>query len=418
MPIIEVNNLGKKYSVGERQPYLALRDIFSNVAKSPIGWLKSKTVSKQEENEFWALRGINFSVERGEVLGVIGRNGAGKSTLLKVLSQITPPTTGEIILRGKVGSLLEVGTGFHPELTGRENIYLNGAVLGMRKKEIDRKFDEIVDFSGVERFLDMPVKRYSSGMYVRLAFAVAAHLDPDILIVDEVLAVGDIEFQKKCLGKMNDVTRQEGKTVLFVSHNIPAVESLCTKCLLLDKGSVVKIGNTQDVVSTYLHEQVGKNEAYFEFGKDDKKQAQIIKIKIANEAGTTTSQVYEQEDWTIEIDYRVKEQCEKTFLALSVLTAEGVVVYMTTDCDNEPALYNKNVGSYRTKLRIPAYFLGPSQYYLRFGLESPGYAVYDSVDNITVDILQNAEDIRSYYYQGKRFGFIGQRLAWNTQFIE
>ena len=197
--IIEVKNLGKKYNIGERQGYVALRDVLTNIAKSPARWFggKVKTVLGQADaNEFWALKDVNFTVEKGEVLGIIGRNGAGKSTLLKILSQITPPTTGEIKLRGRVGSLLEVGTGFHPELTGRENIFLNGAILGMRKKEIEKKFEEIVEFSGVGKFLDMPVKRYSSGMYVRLAFSVAAHMEPEILIVDEVLAVGDAEFQK------------------------------------------------------------------------------------------------------------------------------------------------------------------------------------------------------------------------------
>ena len=218
--VIKVQNIGKKYNITHQQGgYLALRDVIANVLKSPFKFLKQKAakvagISKNEE--FWALRGVNFEIKKGEVVGIIGRNGAGKSTLLKILSQITPPTEGEIKINGRVGSLLEVGTGFHPELSGRENIFLNGAILGMTKKEIARKFDDIVAFAGIEKFLDTPVKRYSSGMYVRLAFSVAAHMDPDILIIDEVLAVGDAEFQKKCLGKMNDITQKEGRTILFV----------------------------------------------------------------------------------------------------------------------------------------------------------------------------------------------------------
>jgi len=253
--IIEVKNVGKKYNIGERQGYIALRDVLTNIIKAPSTWFGNKigsALGRTDPNEFWALQDLNFEVQQGEVLGSIGRNGAGKSTLLKILSQITPPTTGEIKLRGKVGSLLEVGTGFHPELTGRENIFLNGAILGMRKKEIEKKFDEIVDFSGVEKFLDTPVKRYSSGMYVRLAFAVAAHMEPEILIVDEVLAVGDAEFQKKCLGKMEDVTKNEGRTVLFVSHNLLTIQNLCERSILLDQGIIKKIGPTNEIVEAYL----------------------------------------------------------------------------------------------------------------------------------------------------------------------
>lgn len=252
-PIIEVNNLSKKYRYGESQPYYTLRDTITGIIRAPFQLLN--TPQKQnllKKNEFWALKDISFKLNQGEVLGIIGPNGSGKSTLLKILSQITPPTKGEAILRGRVGSLLEVGTGFQQELTGRENIYLNGAILGMTKREINRKFDEIVNFSGVEKFLDTPVKRYSSGMYMRLAFAVAAHLDSEILIVDEVLAVGDTEFQKKCLGKMEDISKKEGRTVLFVSHNMAAVSQLCTKALVLKDGNIAYIGGTDSAISLYL----------------------------------------------------------------------------------------------------------------------------------------------------------------------
>jgi lipopolysaccharide transport system ATP-binding protein len=255
-PIITATNIGKKYNITHtRGGYIALRDVLMNVFKNPFSFLKGKAkeiIGRDTKEEFWALRGVNFEIQRGEVIGIIGRNGAGKSTLLKILSQITPPTTGEIKMHGTVGSLLEVGTGFHPELTGRENIFLNGAILGMKKKEIAKKFDEIVSFAGIEKFLDTPVKYYSSGMYVRLAFSVAAHMEPDILIIDEVLAVGDAEFQKKCLGKMEEITKKEGRTILFVSHNMVTVRELCTRSILLSKGQVVMSGPTGEVIDAHI----------------------------------------------------------------------------------------------------------------------------------------------------------------------
>lgn len=249
---IEVENLSKRYilshKTGEKE---GLRHVIESAVRSPLGFIKDLKKHRDSKEEFWASKDLNFKISPGEVVGIIGRNGAGKSTLLKLLSRITAPTTGKININGRVASLLEVGTGFHPELTGRENIYLNGSILGMRRDEIRRKFDEIVEFSEVEKFLDTPVKRYSSGMYVRLAFSVAAHLDPEILIVDEVLAVGDADFQKKCMGKMDDVATRGGRTVLFVSHNMPVIQNLCSRCLLLDKGQLISDGKTADVVREY-----------------------------------------------------------------------------------------------------------------------------------------------------------------------
>lgn len=257
--VIKAEGLGKKYLIGhqsERERYTALRDVMARNVKDL--WNKTRQVlsgqqllAGDEIEEFWALRDIDFEIKRGDRVGIIGRNGAGKSTLLKVLSRITEPSEGKVTIKGRVASLLEVGTGFHPELTGRENIYLNGAILGMTRNEIKKKFDEIVDFAGVEKFLDTPVKRYSSGMYVRLAFAVAAHLEPEILVVDEVLAVGDAEFQKKCLGKMEDVSKNEGRTVLFVSHNIEAIKNLCTNGIVLNAGCSVFQGSAQSAVLKY-----------------------------------------------------------------------------------------------------------------------------------------------------------------------
>lgn len=256
--IIKVEDLGKKYVISHqsREQYTALRDVISRKAKG----LMTKGKVKTTKEDFWALKNINFEIKQGEAVGIIGRNGAGKSTLLKLLSRITEPSTGRIEMNGRIASLLEVGTGFHPELTGRENVFLNGAILGMGRAEIKKKFDEIVEFAGVEKFLDTPVKRYSSGMYVRLAFSVAAHLEPEILVVDEVLSVGDSEFQRKCLGKMDDVSKKEGRTVLFVSHNMGTVMQLCNSCILLKSGGVEDIGEPSRIIEEYYKNE--KTESY------------------------------------------------------------------------------------------------------------------------------------------------------------
>lgn len=244
-PAIEIRNIGKEYKLATSQRYVALRDVLAGSFKKVLA------PGKKKDEKFWALKDINLDIMPGERVGIIGRNGAGKSTLLKIISRITPPTTGEAIIRGRVGSLLEVGTGFHPELTGRENIYLNGSILGLKKSEIDTQLDAIIDFSGVEKFIDSPLKHFSSGMQLRLAFAVAAHLEPEILLIDEVLAVGDMEFQKKCIGKMEEVSKNHGRTIVFVSHNIAVLKQLCTKGVLLQQGQIEKIGLIGKVVNAY-----------------------------------------------------------------------------------------------------------------------------------------------------------------------
>jgi lipopolysaccharide transport system ATP-binding protein len=289
--VVRVENLGKKYIIGrnkEGERYTALRDVIAQGAKGIANRFKHPNLKTQysDSEEFWALKDISFEIKQGDRVGIIGRNGAGKSTLLKVLSRITEPTEGEISIKGRVASLLEVGTGFHPELTGRENIYLNGAILGMGRAEIKRKFDEIVNFAEVEKFLDTPVKRYSSGMYVRLAFAVAAHLEPEILIVDEVLAVGDIKFQRKCLGKMEDVGR-EGRTVLFVSHQMSALESLCNSGIVLEHGFVKLIGDMDNSIQYYLNALSSQDVIDVSQRKDRKGrgQARITKISIEDDRG-------------------------------------------------------------------------------------------------------------------------------------
>lgn len=288
MPVIKVESLSKKYSINhlKQERYTALRDVITNNVKKigerilhPFTNSNQKLSDYEALEDFWALKDVSFEIKQGDRVGIIGRNGAGKSTLLKVLSRITEPTSGRIEIAGRVASLLEVGTGFHPELTGRENIFLNGAILGMGKAEIKRKFDEIVDFAEVEKFLDTPVKRYSSGMYVRLAFAVAAHLEPEILVVDEVLAVGDVQFQKKCLGKMEDVGK-EGRTVLFVSHNMQAIKSLCKTAVLLEKGRMLCVGSTTEAINTYINDETRNENKKIEcvFSNHEPMYSEVVKI--------------------------------------------------------------------------------------------------------------------------------------------
>jgi len=304
-PVIKVENLGKKYIIGhqKQEKYIALRDVLSNTVKSV---LQPNSIDKNSKEDFWALKDINFEINQGDRVGIIGRNGAGKSTLLKVLSRITEPTEGQIKIRGRVASLLEVGTGFHPELTGRENIFLNGAILGMGKSEIKKKFDEIVAFAEVEKFLDTPVKRYSSGMYVRLAFAVAAHLEPEILIVDEVLAVGDTAFQKKCLGKMEDVAEKEGRTVLFVTHNMAAVQALCNKGITLKGGEVEYIGSISKAISAYV--STLNTTAKLDFSQrrdlDNDKKAWYTGIHFCSSSGKTIQTAISGQPLDIVLSYQ------------------------------------------------------------------------------------------------------------------
>jgi lipopolysaccharide transport system ATP-binding protein len=297
-PIIEARNLNKKYRIGSSQPYYSLRDSISSLMSASF----KNGQGKKDKNEFWALKNVSFEINPGEVVGVIGRNGAGKSTLLKLLSQITPPTKGEITLRGRVASLLEVGTGFHPELTGRENIYLNGAILGMTRKEIKQKFDEIVEFAEIETFLDTPVKRYSSGMYMRLAFSIAAHLEPEILLLDEILSVGDTQFQRKCIAKMEEITKVSKRTIIIVSHNMGLIESLCKKVILLENGQIKKIGKPAAVISSYAsmnsHIDLKDNK-----GRQGNGEIKITSVDFRNAAGKLSNSYKFNEDMRIHIKY-------------------------------------------------------------------------------------------------------------------
>ena len=337
--VICAEHIGKSYILGHnvaaKESYQSLRDVLANgvrgLARKAHDTFKGCPVVQDDElEEFWALKDINFEIRQGERVGLIGRNGAGKSTLLKLLSRITEPTTGSISINGRVASLLEVGTGFHPELTGRENVFLNGAIMGMTKVEISRKFDEIIDFAGVEKFLDTPVKRYSSGMYVRLAFAVAAHLEPDILIVDEVLAVGDAQFQRKCLGKMESVGR-EGRTVLFVSHSMPIVTSLCDRAILLDSGCIASIGNTSEVVMHYYTDmQTSPASADFSGRLITDETVRLLKGEIKNYSGNVSLEMSIDNKFFIEMTFEVlRSDGPKLVPNFYFYTASGECAFVT-----------------------------------------------------------------------------------------
>jgi lipopolysaccharide transport system ATP-binding protein len=318
-----------------------------------------------EDGEFWALRDVSFEVGRGEVVGIIGRNGAGKSTLLKILSRIVEPTSGTARFRGRLASLLEVGTGFHPELTGRENIYLNGVILGMKKAEVDRKFDEIVAFSELEKFLDTPVKRYSSGMYVRLAFAVAAHLEPEVLIVDEVLAVGDFAFQKKCLGKMHDVAAGDGRTVLFVSHNMGALNQLCDRGVLLEKGSVAAVGPIGEVVKQYLKSGLVLSRALATFPIEPARPCQFVSAEMLHPDGSPGSDFECDEPLTLRLRFEVREYDPGRILWATVQNIEGTPILFTDFRDGNPMLMEQmHPGLHTFEIRIPPRVLAPTTYQL------------------------------------------------------
>ncbi len=353
-PVIQVKNLGKEYRKGRPSGYVALRDVFAGILMKPFKWLKIKVSAP---DVFWALKDINFEVHKGEVLGIIGSNGAGKSTLLKVLSRITYPTTGEVRIKGMVSSLLEVGTGFHPELSGRENVYLNGSVLGMTRKEIRKKFDDIVSFAGVEEFIDMPIKRYSSGMQVRLAFAVAAHLDPDILIVDEVLAVGDAAFQKKSLAKMERVTRTHGRTILFVSHNMNAITRLCKRVIWLDEGKIRMEGSANKVVDAYLEEYGGES-AQFEFPQveSDEKKIVLERIGIYDHNGKPQRKLDVSKPFEVRVDYTVKKDVQGGYVGVNFFDLTTNTQLMESlDVDTNPSLYmQRRAGSYTSTFSFPA----------------------------------------------------------------
>ncbi|MFA5889079.1 MAG: polysaccharide ABC transporter ATP-binding protein [Candidatus Paceibacterota bacterium] len=417
-PIITAKNLSKSYKIiHEKGSYVTLRDVITESIKHPFKFLKNKAkqaTGREIKETFWALKNVNFEIKKGETLGIIGANGSGKSTLLKILSQITPPTEGEVTVRGKMTSLLEVGTGFHPELTGRENIFLNGAILGMSRKEIAKKFDEIVTFAGVEQFLDTPVKYYSSGMYVRLAFAVAAHMEPDILVIDEVLAVGDVEFQKKCFGKIEQVTKEAGRTVLFVSHNMGAIQTLCKKCILLKKGQIEMFGETEEVVNKYLDSN--KNlESITTYLVKENLDAQIMKVSILNQNKIPQPQIPLNEKFFIEMDYVVRKPIENALTTIEFLDNSDSLLLFSTEMDKKPSLQNYKVGSYTTTIEIPAYLFNFGQYSCRLNIEHPFIARVDSVKGINFEVSDAEQSRARILFRGKSIGKITTILNYNTK---
>ena len=417
---IRVVGLGKQYRIGAMvNNYRTLRETLTEAIVAPIRTLRTGSFYTEK---IWALKDVNFEVKQGQVLGVIGRNGAGKSTLLKILSRVTEPSSGYAEVYGRVGSLLEVGTGFHPELTGRENIYLNGAILGMKRTEIQNKFDEIVAFSEVDNFIDTPVKRYSSGMYLRLAFAVAAHLEPEILVVDEVLAVGDAEFQRKCLGKMSDVA-QQGRTVLFVSHNMSAVLRLTEESLVIEKGSLLMRAPTQQAVDYYLSQgmsQEGQRSwSEEEISRGAAKPFRPVAIRMLNPAGKVVDAVRSVEPATIEVEYELNEAIVGLRIGVYLMSTRGEYIFTSFDTDN-PEYYDqygtRKSGHYYSRCVIPADFLNEGRFVVGVNASSfrikryfqDEQALTFSVDSAGAPGMQWAEP---------RMGPTRPRLQWKIEAV-
>ncbi len=411
---IRAENIGKRYRIGWKKTaytYRTFREAILDSLAAPIRWIKSERKSSES---FWALDDVSFTVNHGEAVGIIGRNGAGKSTLLKVLSRITKPTKGRIELYGRVASLLEVGTGFHPELSGRDNIYLNGAILGMSRGEMNRKFDEIVDFSGVEKFLDTPVKHYSSGMYVRLAFAVAAHLEPEILVVDEVLAVGDMAFQKKCLGKMSDVAKS-GRTILFVSHNMSAIKQLCPTSILLETGKVIKQGPSPDVVNFYLSNLVSDQiSSQQEYPPDKDKPVQIRKIVIQDQRENPVDFVDLNEQFIIKVDYEFRENLDNISIGCQIIADENnqCLISLSDPELDITRLDKREIGYYQSTIVIPAKILNTGSYTIRLGA-SNRFQIFDVVENIAFSVVDNQGIVQSLGYERKN-ALLSLQLPWQA----
>jgi len=418
-PIIEVDNVSKRYRLGQFNA--------RTLREEAERWFRRHSNANgaqelQTDAEFWALKDISFSVAPGEVVGIIGRNGAGKSTLLKILSRITEPTSGEIRIRGRVASLLEVGTGFHPELTGRENIFLNGAILGMTRAEIKAKFDEIVAFAEIERFLDTPVKRYSSGMYVRLAFAVAAHLEPEILIVDEVLAVGDAEFQKKCLGKMREVSGKEGRMVLFVSHNMSAVRRLCSRAMVVDAGQIDVDGVTEEAIAHYLWRDKGPpSQTEWSWSEPNALGNPDIRIEKLQLSGSESSAPPFRPDEAISISvgYSQTRSIRGMRVTLRLVTTDGEIAFATSDYSIRGD-YSYPAGRYQTHCRIPANLLNRREYLVQVSVgipedRTPALLPLTSVARFSVDGRYTKEIIVS---DGHWPGAVNPRIRWSLKSLD
>ena len=400
--ILKVENISKQYRLGTVGTGTISHDLnrwWYKIRGKEDPYLKvgetNDRTSKGKSEYVWALQDINFEVEAGEVLGIIGKNGAGKSTLLKILSKVTAPTTGSIKSRGRIASLLEVGTGFNPELTGRENIYLNGAILGMTKKEITSKLDEIIEFSGCERYIDTPTKRYSSGMTVRLAFAVAAFLEPEILVVDEVLAVGDAEFQKKAIGKMQDISREGGRTVLFVSHNMTTINVLCKNSILLQNGKIYKIGPTSEIIPYYLKSSKDAGlTSKVVFESNENKKFQFLEAKLVDENFQLIKEgvISTKQDYYISIDYLFKEDIPKCHLTIIIKNSQGEIILFIDRSDFYQEFFVAEAGRYKAIIKIQNPLLKPGEYFITLGLAN----AYSNKNDHQFDVLNfKIEDLSS-----------------------
>ena len=421
--ILKVENISKQYRLGVIGTGTLSHDLnrwWSKVRGKEDPFLKVGEVNdratKGDSDYVWALKDINFEVKRGEVLGIIGKNGAGKSTLLKILSRVTSPTTGKIKTRGSIASLLEVGTGFHPEMTGRENIYLNGAILGMTKKEINAKLDEIIEFSGCQRYIDTPVKRYSSGMTVRLAFAVAAHLEPDILVVDEVLAVGDAEFQKKAIGKMQDISRREGRTVLFVSHNMAAVKSLCSRGIVLEEGGIKFSGKIDEAIDVYLNDS--NYSACKKWSIEDAPKSDFIRlleVKVQNKNKEISANHSIIDEIYVEFTYEILKEDQLFTHGFNLFNSHNIHVFSSHDKDSSTLKNPLSLGIYKKTIVIPGNFLAESGYSCSFAIMryNPFHVEFHEMEIVGFNIIDELGDNTARgSYSGGFPGVIRPLLTW------
>ncbi len=423
---IRVEDLGKQYHIGAQVAgYRTLRETLLGAVSAPFRRLSNSVLGNRKSAEMlsiWALRHVNFEVRQGEVLGIIGRNGAGKSTLLKLLSRITEPTEGTAAIRGRVGSLLEVGTGFHPELTGRENIYLNGAILGMKRAEISRRFDDIVAFAEVDKFIDTPVKRYSSGMYLRLAFAVAAHLEPEILLIDEVLAVGDAAFQRKCLGKMSDIAH-EGRTVLFVSHNMSAILRLTNETIVIEKGNIAMRAPSAEAVDYYMTS--GLSQTGERTWSDDESAASVapfhpISLRVLNNQGEVAERVFAKDGFGIEFTYDLQEDIQGLRTGIYLFTARGEPVFTSFDTDDSQRFDQmavRKAGRHTSRCQIPAYFLNEGTFVL--GVNASVFRVQSYfTDSYALTFTVDGTGVPGSQWQEPRRGPVRPALHWEIVQME
>ena len=411
-PAIRAEGLGKEYSIGSHpRSQETFREMLWAALSAPFGRILGG--GRPEAERFWALQDVSFDVASGEIVGVIGRNGAGKSTLLKILARITDPSRGRASIRGRVSSLLEVGTGFHPELTGRENVYLNGAILGMRRAEIRRKFDQVVAFADVGRFIDTPVKHYSSGMYVRLAFAVAAHLEPDILLVDEVLAVGDAAFQKKCLQKMGETVRQN-RTVVFVSHNMGAIVDICQTAIWLDQGRIVRSGPAQDVVSAYLRAATEQPSTGTRTPPREESKIHATSCRASAAGRLATASIGVLEPWTLNVELECREPVAGVEVGVQFHNSSGAILFTTQMSQSSAGALNRfDPGTYQVRISVPQHFLAPGMYSCTVAIHRPNFEILDLwPDALNFSIEEEGSDL--WRYHGMPYGNILVRFPWEV----